>query len=145
MRTVRLARAALDAQLVIAKSAGRKAARQAAFLVVAALFGLFALGLLHVAAYVALSVSAHIAPVWSALIVVGADLLVTVVALVLARSGGPDAVSIEARITRDRALSDIRASLAIATLTGPAGRLAGRGALGVLRSLFVRRSRTRRR
>jgi hypothetical protein len=145
MRTVRLARAAFDAQLVIAKSAGRKTARQAAFLVVAALFGLFALGLLHVAAYVALAVSAQIAPIWSALIVVGVDLLIAAVALVLARSGGPDAASIEARMTRDRALSDIRGSLAIATLTGPAGRLAGRGVVGLLRSLFVRRSKTRRR
>ena len=145
IRAVRLARAALDAQIVIAKSAGRRTARQAAFLVVAGLFGLFALGLLHVAAYLALAVSASIAPVWSALIVVGFDLLVCTAALVLARSGGPDALSIEARMTRDRALSDIRGSLAIATLTGPAGRLAGRGVAGLFRSVFTRRKKVRRR
>ena len=145
IRALRLARAALDAQIVIAKSAGRQTARRASFLAVAALFGLFALGLLHVAAYLALAVSANIAPVWSALIVVGCDGLICGVALILARSGGPDAIAIEARMTRDRALSDIRGSLAIATLTGPAGRLAGRGVVGLLLSVFTRRRKVSRR
>ena len=141
MRVTKLVRTAIDAELVLAKSSGRRVARQAVLLVVGALLGLFALALLHTAAYLELEQGAGIAPVWSALIVAGVDLLFCLIVLVLARSGGPDARAIEARMVRDRALSDLRGSFAIAALSGPAGRLAGRGLLGAVRRAAGRRKR----
>ena len=143
MKMTKLVRAAIDAQVVLVKSTGRQFARRAVLLGVAAVFGLFALGLLHAAAYLALERDAGIAPVWSALIVVGGDALIGVVLLVMARAGGPDARAIEARITRDRAINDLRSGLAIATISGPAGRLAGRGVMGAIRRATSRRGRSR--
>ncbi len=143
MRLTKLARTAVDAEIVLVKSTGRRIARQVAFLVVAALFGLFALSVLHLAAYLVLTRDAGVTPLWSALIVAGVDVFVCVIALVLARSGGPDARAIEARMVRDRAVSDLRNSFAIATLSGPAGRLAGRGVLGAFRRAATRRRQSR--
>ncbi len=141
MRIPRLMRTASDAQIVLVKASLRSLGRQAVFLAASAVFGLFALAALHVGGYLALVEFGSITSVWSALIVVGADLLVCLIALVLARSGGPDARAIEARIVRDRALDELRNGLAIATISGPAGRLAGRGALGIFRRIAMRRRR----
>ncbi len=139
MRVATLVRTAVDAEILLVKSNGRRVARQIAFLAAAAVFGVFALGALHVGAFLALAGGAHVRPVWAALIVVGADVVICLFSLLLARTGGPDAKAIEARLKRDRALSDLRASFAIATLSGPAGRVAGRGAIGLFRHLTARR------
>jgi hypothetical protein len=139
MKVVRLGRAALDAELLRLRSVATRGARRAAFAAVAALFGLFTLAVLHVAAYFVLSLDARITPAWSAVIVAGGDLFFVVVMLIAARTGGPSATEIEARILRDRALSELRTSLAIATFTGPAARYAGRGAFGLARRAFHRR------
>jgi hypothetical protein len=144
MRLTRLLRTAIEAQIALSKSSGRTAVRKGVFLAVAGLFGLAAFTMLHVAAYDALAVGARIAPAWSALIVVGVDLVFAAVLAVLARTGGPDARGVKARIDRDMALNDLRSGFAIAAVAGPAGRFAGRGALGLLRRLFFsRRSRRR--
>ena len=139
----RLARTAIDAQIALARTTGQRLARQAAFLGLSAVFGLFALALLHVAAFDALSGPGHVAPLWSALIVVGVDLVVALIALAIGRSGSVDARTVEARMARDRALTELRNGFALAAVTGPAGRMAGRGAAGLLRSVFSRRRKTR--
>ncbi len=141
MKLTKSLRTAVDAEIVLVKSTGRRMARQAVLFGMAALFGLFALGYLHVTGYLALEQVGHVAPIWSALIVVGADVLLCLILLILARAGGPDAQAIEARLVRDRALTDLRNSFAIATLSGPAGRLAGRGVIGAVRNLVTRRRR----
>ncbi len=139
----RLVRAAVDSQVVLAKTSGQRLARQAVFLGVGAIFGLFALALLHVAAFDALSGFARIAPIWSSLIIVGADLVVSMIALALGRSGNVDARTVEARMARDRALTELRNGFALAAVTGPAGRMAGRGAAGLVKSVFSRRRQTK--
>ena len=112
-------------------------------LAVAAVFGLFALALFHVAAFDALEGPAGIAPVWAALIVLGGDALLAVIFLAIGRSGAADPRTVEARIVRDRALNELRSGFALAAITGPAGRMAGRGAAGLLRSILSRRRKPR--
>ena len=139
MKIIRLGRAALDAELLRLRSAATRAARRAALAAIAGVFGLLAFVVLHVAAFFVLELDAHITPAWSAVIVAGGDAFFALVLLLAARSGAPGAVEIEARITRDRALAELRTSVAIATFTGPAARYAGRGAFGLARRAFRRR------
>ena len=118
MKIVRLGRAALEAELLRLRSVATRAARRVAFVAVAALLGLFAFVTLHVALFFVLELDARITPAWSAVIVAGADLFMALVFVLAARVGGPSVVEIEARIMRDRALSELRTSVAIATFTG---------------------------
>ncbi len=139
MKIVRLGRAALNAELLRLRSVATRNARRVAFAVVAGLFGLFAFAVLHVAAYFVLALDARITPAWSAVIVAGGDMAFALLLLLAARAGGPSATEVEARILRDRALSELRTSMAIATFTGPVARSAGRGAFGLARRAFHRR------
>lgn len=139
MKIVRLGRAALEAELLRLRVVATRTARRVAYVGIAAVFGLFAFVTLHIALFFVLELDAHITPAWSAVIVAGGDLFVALVLLLSARVGGPSVVEIEARIMRDRALSELRTSMAIATFTGPAARYAGRGAFGLARRAFRRR------
>ncbi len=108
-----------------------------AFLVVAALFALFTLISAHVLLWVICYGPWHTGRVWASVIVLGVDLLFTVLFVVLGRSRQASAAEIEARIRRDRDLAAMRNAFAIsavaATVVGPAGRMAGRGMWGMLR------------
>ncbi len=139
MKIVRLGRAALEAELLRLRFVATRAARRVACVGIAAVFGLFAFVILHVALFFVLELDANITPAWSAVIVAGGDLLLALIFLLGARAGSPSVVEIEARIMRDRALAELRTSVAIATFTGPAARYAGRGAFGLARRAFRRR------
>ena len=139
MKVVRLGRAVLDAELLRLRSVLTRNVRRVAFAVVALVFALLSFVALHFAAYFVLALDARITPAWSAVIVAGGDLFLALVLLVGARAGGPSATEIEARILRDRAIAELRTSLAIATVTGPVARYAGRGTFGLARRVFHRR------
>ena len=139
MKIVRLGRAALEAELLRLRFVATRAVRRVACVGIAAVFGLFAFVILHVALFFVLELDANITPAWSAVIVAGGDLLLALIFLLGARAGSPSVVEIEARIMRDRALSELRTSVAVATFTGPAARYAGRGAFGLARRAFRRR------
>ncbi len=139
MRTVSLSKAALQYEIVLLKARALRTARSAAFMAVAGVLGLFALALLHVALFFVFELDAHITPAWSVVIVAGIDVVLALLLVVIGRVGGPGPIEIEARIMRDRSLADLRNAFALAAVTGPAGRLAGRGALNVVRRMFSRR------
>ena len=137
MRTVRLARVAAEGlrlrRLVL------RLVRRAGYGAVAAVFALFALGLVHVLGILALSEFAGMLPFWAALIVLGCDVVVIGVFALLASGHVPDRVEVEARQLRDNSLREMRNSLALSAALGPAGRMAGRGAFGIGRRLLRRR------
>ena len=141
MKVTRLSRAALDAELLRLRCVAKRTVRRAIFAAAAGLVGLFAFVALHFAAFFVLHLDADITPAWSTVIVASGDGGCALILLLLARSGRPGAVEVEARNTRDRALTELRTSAAIATVTGPIGRYAGRGAFGVARRVVRRRRR----
>ena len=141
MRIVDLGRTALQAEILRYKALAARNVRRVVLVVVAAVFALSALAGAEFALFFVLDLDARITPAWSALIVGGIDIAIALVLVLAASAGGPGAVEIEARITRDRALSELRSAAALATVTGPAGRLAGRGVIGLIRKAFARRRR----
>ena len=141
MKVIRLGRAALDAELLRLRCVAKRTARRAVSAVAAGVFGLFAFVALHFAAFFVLNLDANITPAWSAVILAGADGGFALVLLLIALSSRPGAAELGARIMRDRALTELRTSAAIATFTGPAARYAGRGAFGVARRALRRRRR----
>ena len=141
MRITDLGRQALGAEVELLRALALRNVRRVVLLVAAALFGLFCLVAAEVAGFCVLHLDASITPAWSALIVGGANLLVAVVLAAIASAGGPGPVEAQARLTRDRSLAELRTALAFASLTGPAGRLAGRGAVGLVRKALNRRRR----
>jgi hypothetical protein len=62
----------------------------------------------------------------SAAIVLGVDVLVTVIFGILAAGATKDPVAEEARLLRDQSLAQIRDTLTMAAVLKPAGRLLGR-------------------
>lgn len=145
MKAVELARVAASAEALRLRRQLFRYGRQAAFLAVAAVFGVFAAVFLHVILWELCAGPWHLGPVWASVIVFGVDLLFAVVMLLLGRGKGIDPVELQARITRDRSLSELRSALAFgaiaATATGPVGRLAGRTVWGTVRRLVSGRKR----
>ena len=141
MRVVELGRIAAAAEAVRIKRQILRYSRQAAFLAVAALFGLFALAFVHVLLWMLCVGPWNTGPVWASLIVLAVDLVVVGVLVLLGRGKLPDPIEVEARITRDRSLSELRNAVALTAVTGPAGRFAGRTAWSGVRTLLRRRRR----
>lgn len=105
----------------------RRQVFRAVFGAVAAVFALGALILLHVVGYTAMVPS--LTPLQASLVLLAIDVVIAAVFGILAARGAPDAVEQEAKLVRDQAIAEMRESMAVATLVGPVGRLAGR-ALG---------------
>lgn len=143
MKVVELAKTAASSEGVLLQKIALRFARRAAFLVVAAVFGFFALISLHVVLWTLCEGPWHTGKVWASVIMLGADALFLIVFVLLGRGKLPDPVEVEARITRDRSLHDLRNAVALTAVTGtimgPAGRYAGRGAIGAMRGLLRRR------
>ena len=122
---------------------GLRFATRLAFLVVAVVFGLFALISAHVTLWVICYGPWHTGKVWASLIVLGVDVLFAAIFVVLGRSRQAGPAEIEARMSRDRNLAAMRSAFALsavtATVVGPAGRMAGRGVLDLFRSRMSRR------
>ena len=141
MRIADLGRTALQAEILRYKAIALRNVRRIALLVIAGVFGLLALAAGEVALFFLFHLDARITPAWSAVIVGGIDLGFALLLVVAGSAGGPGPVEIEARLTRDRALSELRSAVAFSAVTGPAGRLAGRGFLGLVRRGVSRRRR----
>ena len=109
------------------------------------MFGFFALVAVHVVIWTLCDGPWNTGKVWASVIVLGFDILVAVILVLLGRGRLPDPIEVEARITRDRSISELRNTLAMTAVTtavaGPAGRFAGRTAWGALRKLVRGRRR----
>jgi hypothetical protein len=126
VRTTRLARLAVEAEILLLRRELRTYIRRAVYGAVAAVFALAILTLLHVLGYMALRQLGGLSAVASAAIVLGVDVLVTVIFGILAAGATKDPVAEEARLLRDQSLAQIRDTLTMAAVLKPAGRLLGR-------------------
>lgn len=130
MKAVELTKIAAAAEALRLRRQIFRYVRQAGFLVGAALFGLFALAFLHVLLWMVCVGPWNTGRVWASVIVLALDGVVAGVLVLLGRGKLPDPIEVEARITRDRSISELKNALAMTALTGtmagPAGRFAGR-------------------
>ena len=145
MRTVELGRTAAQAELLRFKRMLRRQAMRGVWGAVAAVFAIAVLVMVHVVAFMAIALA--LAPIWAALIVLAFDVVMLAVFGLIALNSKPGAIETEARELRDRALVEMRESVAIAALLNPVGRVAvraaGRGALSALTPSFLSRKRRR--
>lgn len=145
MRTVRLARVAAQAEILLVRRIATAIFRRAAYGLVAAVFALAVLVMLHVVAALALEQLAHLSPLIAVLIVMVVDLVPLVIFGMLAAGKISDPVADEARRVRDQSLEQARQSLTLAAMLAPATRLVAQ--TGILRMLVraagsgLRRSR----
>ncbi len=143
MKLVDHGRDAASAEVQRLQRVALRYAMRVAFLVVAALFGLFTLMSAHVLLWMICYGPWHTGRVWASVIVLAVDILFMAIFVVLGRGKPAGAAEIEARIRRDRELAAMRNAFAIsavaATVVGPAGRMAGRGVWGMLRDRRRRR------
>ena len=102
----------------------RRQIMRAVYGVVAAVFMIGALILVHVIGFEALA--PYLTPLEDSAVLFAVDLVIAIVFGILAARGAPDAVEVEAKQLRDQSLGAMKESLAIATLIGPVGRLASR-------------------
>ena len=143
MKLVDHGRDAASAEVQRLQRVALRYAMRMAFLVVAALFGLFTLMSAHLLLWMICYGPWHTGKVWASVILLGVDILFLAIFFVLGRGKPAGAVEIEARIRRDRELAAMRNAFAIsavaATVVGPAGRMAGRGVWSLLRDRRRRR------
>ena len=123
MRLFRLLQLAAQAEALRWKRTGRGYAIQAGLGAGAAVFGLMMLAMLHLAAFSAIA-QTNLGPVWAALIVAGADLLLAGLLGFLATRGGLDPVAVEAERVRDNALRQLGDQTARAAILVPVVRSA---------------------
>ncbi|WP_160000644.1 hypothetical protein [Roseomonas sp. 18066] len=135
MRALRLATASLEAERVRLGLFSRRLAVRLAFAIVAVLFLCGAFAMLHVLAWLALE--RHVGPIGRAGLLLGADLLIALAFLAIAARDRPTTPEIEARILRDTALTQARASFGLLPLLGG---VASSPLLGILFG-FLRRRR----
>jgi cobalamin biosynthesis protein CobD/CbiB len=145
MRTVRLARVAAQAEILLLKRLASMAARRAVYGAVAGVFALAVLALIHVIAVLALERYAHFDPIISTAIVLAVDLVIAVLFGLLAAGKMSDPVAEEARRLRDDSIEQARQSLTLGAMLAPATRLLAQ--TGILRVIMralgsgLRRSR----
>lgn len=147
MRLIRLLQLAAQAEALRWKRTGRGYAIQAGFGVGAAVFGLMMLVMLHLAAMAWLA-ETRLGPVYGALIVAGADLVLAGLFGFLATRDGLDPVAAEAERVRDNALRQVGDQTARAAVILPMVRSAsakkglfGAAVTALLVGLIARRSR----
>ncbi len=145
MRTVRLARVAAQAEVLVLRRYLAAALRHTIFGVVAGVFAIAVLVLLHVLATVALEQLARLSPLASVAIVLAVDVVFMAVFGFLATRTIADPVLEEARRVRDTSIEQARQSLTMAALLAPATRVVAQ--TGLVRVMFnllgagIRRSR----
>jgi uncharacterized membrane protein len=135
MRTVRLARIAAQAEILLVRRIAANVVRRAIFGAVAALFALAVLILLHVIGVMALERYAHFEPIIAAAIVLGVDLVIAVIFFLLASGKMADPIVQEARRVRDDSLEQARQSITVGAMLASSTRLLAQ--TGLLR-LIVR-------
>ncbi|MBB2203237.1 hypothetical protein [Gluconacetobacter tumulisoli] len=143
MRIAELGKATVQAELTVRRQMAIRIGRQAAFLVIAGIFGLLAIlsghALLWAFAYQTLGFSV----LGAAILVFAADALVALLFLLLGRRSIMTPQEIRARFERDHAINELRQAVALTAVTtavaGPVGRQAGRAIWHVVRSAFGRK------
>jgi hypothetical protein len=126
VRTTRLARLAAQAEILLIRREIKTVIRRVIYGVVAAVFAIAVLVLLHVLGYMALVQFAGLSPVASTAIVLGVDLVLAGLFAMMANGAMKDPVAEEARLLRDQSLSQIKETLTMGALLRPAGRMLGR-------------------
>lgn len=116
MRAFRLAAVSLEAERVLLGLMARRMAIRAAFGAVAAVFALAAFVMLHVVVWLALEPT--LSPLVRAAAILGGDLVIAGVLVALAMRDSPSRQEIEARMLRDSAVSQARASFGLLPLLG---------------------------
>jgi uncharacterized membrane protein len=124
MRAAQLARIAAQAEKLRLQRIARRQAIRAGCAVVALLFVLAALALLHV--FLVITFARTTGPASAAAIMLGIDLLIAIVLGVMAMRSAPDAMEQEARMVRDRALDQMKEAVAVAAVVAPLGRVFGK-------------------
>ena len=128
MRAVELAKVAAAAEALRLRRIARRQGLRAAFGVVALVFAIAVLVLIHVAVWNALQPT--LSPFYASLIVLGGDLVLTIIFGVLALRDSPDPVEAEAKQIRQQAVIELRQSLTVmnmvAGVTGVALRTGAR-------------------
>lgn len=117
MRLLELARTAWDAEALRLRRLARAQGMRAAYAAVAAVFGLIALLMLHLALFAALAPGWG--PVWAALAVAMLDLVVLAILALLARRAGDDPIAKEALMVRKEAMRQLGDSAARAAVLAP--------------------------
>ena len=138
MRSLRLLGVAAEAEALRLKREGGALARSAVLMAVAALFGLVALGLLHLAAWIWLEDSQG--ELWATLWVALADIVLMAVLLLLSRRRY-DPVAQEALMLRRQAVAQLRA---VSPMSEAMGLLRWRTAAeigGLIAEQFLKRRR----
>lgn len=133
MRTIRLARIAAEAETLRLRHIATRTAYRGVYGVIAAVFAVAALVLLHVLSWA--YASRYFGPITAAWIVLGVDVLLAAIFGLLASRSGPDPVEQEAVQVRQTALHQIGQTFALAMLLRPIARRARVG--GVVGRLFA--------
>ncbi|MBS0560313.1 MAG: hypothetical protein JSR21_09690 [Proteobacteria bacterium] len=118
MRALRLARVAAEAEALLLRRRARSAALRGMLAVVALLFLCCAVALLHIAAW--LRMSAMWGAETAALALAGFDAAVAIIVGFVSARLPSDRIAAQAAEVRDRAVSEMRASLAVSALLKPA-------------------------
>ena len=142
MRIGEIGKSIIEGELTLRKLMAIRLGRQAAFLVVAAIFAFFAVisghGLLWAFCYQTMGFSA----LGSAAAVFGADLLVVVMGLVMGRRSYMTPEEIRVRFAREHALNELRQTVALSavatTVAGPLTRHTGRAVWNLFKAMTGR-------
>ena len=123
MRTVELGKVAANAEKLRLQALAKRQALRGVFGAIAALFGVGVLILLHVLGYQLLRDA--FSPVVSTLILLAVDLVIVIVCGVMALRSTPSAVEKEAEDIRRQAVREMRTTMTVMGMVGPATRLLG--------------------
>lgn len=134
----------LSAQGQIIGHCAKRYGLRAAFAIVALVFLGFAALSFHGVLWALFLTFCHLGPFYSALCVLGVDLLFVLIFVILASlSRKPGVAEEKARMERDRKVQELKQAFALSTvlgvLNGPVGRYAGGQAFKIVRSLFSRK------
>src|ERR1700759_1939785 len=125
MRPVRLARIAAEAETLRWRRIARRAAIRAVFAVLLLIFVISALAMVHLVGW--LWAANHFGPIQSALIVLGADIVLCLIFGLLAARSGTDRIEQEALHVRQAAVQQMGQSLALVAMLRPVARRARTG------------------
>jgi hypothetical protein len=126
MRSLRLARVAADAEMLLLRRRVAGVQKRVIFGAVAAVFGVALLATLHALGYVALTQFAQLSRFVAVSIVAGVDLAFAALFGILASVTIKDSVAEEAIQLRDTSLAQMKTGFATTAMLLPAGRLLGR-------------------
>lgn len=143
MKVIDAGQEVLKSQGAVFKYAARRMGRRVACFLVAIIFMLFAFVSAHAVLWVFAMSVLHFTAFVAASSILGLDVLCAIIFLLLGLRNDANPSEFEARLRRDRKMTELRQSLAISSfvglLLGPVGRFTGRQAMGGLRNVFTRR------